>query len=433
MSSKELWRTLSESHRATHVPNTEPIAAEPEDPRIEFPNQPAKLKFIEGLRGLAALYVALGHLCTMVDPAKFTGRHDGSTEAMRRFVSCFGYGHLAVAIFIVISGFSLQLSLFTSGDGTLKDLKRFYMRRVRRILPTYYACLAFSIAVALLFTGSLAKRYGDPFGWYLPVNLTTVSVHLLLIQNWSKGWMYTINGVLWSIAIEAQLYVVFPAIVRGLNRIGRTVVLCAATIAAVAALNLFSEASKLYVWYLPLFVTGMVAAHLAYRPHLRYGVVPGLALVLGGVLSLAGIRSCIQGVHLPAQDGLFGVATACALYAMTVMPQLLMARALSARLLTFVGGFSYSLYLMHHPIEQAMFWLKPVSVHGKYALLYQFGVSLPVVMIGTWLFSLVFEKPFIPSASRSKRTASDDPSVEHSVREFKSGIVVKDEPLRKLV
>lgn len=365
-----------------------------------------KLRFIEGMRGAAALYVALGHLCTMVDPAKMVGFDDKSPELMKRFVACFGYGHLAVAIFIVISGFSLQLSLFTNGDGTMRSVKRFYKRRARRILPTYYASLAASLAVAWFITPLLVIRYHDPFTMYLPVNPTTFWTHVFLIHNWSPDWMYKINGVFWSIAIEVQLYVVFPVIVKGMNRIGRLAVLGLAMLAALIVLNYAAQAPKLYPWFVPLFVCGMVAANFAYRPHLRLGLMPALALVLSALLVGLGAWSCSQGVNLPLQDALFGAGAACAMYAMTVRPMHFLARGFRLRWLTFVGGFSYTLYLMHHPIEQAMFWLKPAAIQGPQAVLYQFLVSLPMVILGTWLFSLAFEKPFLSKPSRPRELAA---------------------------
>jgi peptidoglycan/LPS O-acetylase OafA/YrhL len=359
-----------------------------------------KLRFIEGMRGIAALYVALGHLCTMVDPAKMVGFTDGSPIAMQRFIACFAYGHLAVAIFIVISGFSLQLSLFTAGDGSMKSVKRFYLRRMRRILPTYYACLAASTAVAVFITPQLLSRYHAPFSIYLPVNSTSILTHLLLIHNWSTSWMYKINGVLWSIAIEVQLYVLFPLLVKGLNRLGRVALFSITAVVALLVLNTVADAPKLYPWFLPLFVSGMVGAHLAYRPNLRVGILPGAALGIAAVLVLLGIQSCSGGTNLPVQDGLFGVAAACSMYAMTIRPTLWLARGLSLRWITFIGSFSYSLYLMHHPIEQIMFWIKPLDVRGPQAVLYQFCIAMPMVILGTWLFSLVFEKPFLPKPYR---------------------------------
>jgi peptidoglycan/LPS O-acetylase OafA/YrhL len=123
-------------------------------------------------------------------------------------------------------------------------------------------------------------------------------------------------------------------------------------------------------------------------------------LFLSAALIGLGAWSCSQGTNLPLQDGLFGAGAACAMYAMAVQPMHFLARSFRWKWLTFIGGFSYTLYLMHHPIEQAMFWLKPAWIQGPQAVAYQFAVSLPMVILGTWLFSLVFERPFLSKPSR---------------------------------
>jgi peptidoglycan/LPS O-acetylase OafA/YrhL len=99
------------------------------------------------------------------------------------------------------------------------------------------------------------------------------------------------------------------------------------------------------------------------------------------------------------------------MYVMAVKPMHVLARGFRVRWLTFIGGFSYTLYLMHHPIEQTMFWLKPTWIQGPQAVGYQFLVSLPIVILGTWLFSLVFEKPFLSKPSRATAVVESLPAV----------------------
>src|SRR5579884_3183604 len=123
----------------------------------------ARLPFLEALRGLAALYVVIGHICTLADPARLLGRTDHAPEWLRSAMRPFQYGHLAVAAFIVLSGFCLQLSLFSNADGKIGNLKRWFTRRAKRILPAYYGALALSLVVALTVT---VKQHGQPFDTY---------------------------------------------------------------------------------------------------------------------------------------------------------------------------------------------------------------------------------------------------------------------------
>jgi peptidoglycan/LPS O-acetylase OafA/YrhL len=351
-----------------------------------------RIPFVEGMRGLAALYVVLGHLCSMSDPSYLAGKASTAPIWFQRLASPFAFGHLAVAAFIVISGFCLQLSLFGGGDGRIRSAKRFFVRRALRILPAYYGCLAASLLVALYVT---PKLRGMPFELYIPATRENVLAHLFLVHNLSPAWMYKLNGVLWSISIEAQLYLLFPLIVAGFFRIGRWWTLSLASIAAAVVLFTVPEALKLYSWFLPLFALGMASAHLVYRPHPRIGLRAGIAKLLAGSAVVLCAIGLVRGWILPVSDVLCGIAVASLCYYGTIGRPTVTVRFLSSKVLVALGAFSYSLYLMHHPIQQVLFWLKPASVVGAAAIFAYLLATLPVILAGAWLFSLVFERPFL--------------------------------------
>lgn len=360
----------------------------------------SKLAFIEGMRGLAALYVVLTHFCSMAAPQLAKGK---SEDWVRWLMAPFAYGHLAVAAFIVISGYCLQYSLYRAGDGRLMQPRKFFKRRALRILPAYYACLLLSIATCIWVTSRFEGQ--KPFDQYLPLTPANVASHFLMIHNLSPTWMYKINGVLWSIAIEAQLYVVFPLIVMGLFRFGRLQTLAIVGAAAWAIAAVFPGGMKLYPWFGFLFVVGMVTASLAFRPHLRAGVIPkgmtGFATVaLFATYLLLNLRTANVWPDLS-----FGLAVAALIYVMTVEPGGALDRFLSWRPLVQLGLFSYSLYLMHHPIQQMLFLWRPAFVQSAPAILaYFIVVGLPVILLGTYGFYRLFEQPFIKSGAAKNRS-----------------------------
>jgi hypothetical protein len=60
---------------------------------------------------------------------------------------------------------------------------------------------------------------------------------------------------------------------------------------------------------------------------------------------------------------------------------------------------------MHHPILQAIFVHKPAWVKGDaLEMAYCLAVALPLILLGTWLFSLAFEKPFIAKKAGKRQT-----------------------------
>jgi len=307
-------------------------------------------------------------------------------------MGCFSLGHLAVAAFIVISGFCLELSLFANEVGILRSVSRFYKRRAQRILPPYYACLAISIYVALTIT---VYQVGFPFSQYLPVDQTRILTHVFLIHNFSPDWMYKINGVLWSIAIEVQLYILFPIFVKSINKVGRILTLAGVGFVAYEFIIRVPQAQKMYIWYLPLFVAGIVSAHLAFKPT-KIGRLP----VVGSLFSIACLCGCAYSLSqdwpIFASDLFAGFAIAGICYALTGAARGPLYHLLVSRPVVFLGTMSYSLYLMHHPIAQVLYANRPKWVNGETSLFLYFIASLPIILVGCWGFYRLFEKPFMP-------------------------------------
>src|SRR3954464_15774368 len=95
-----------------------------------------------GRRGVAALFVVVNHVFLRAFPGY-------PVDRAPFWAAPFIYGRFAVVVFIVLSGFSLALSPARHG-WRLDGVSRFAARRARRILPAYWAALAFSLAVAWL-------------------------------------------------------------------------------------------------------------------------------------------------------------------------------------------------------------------------------------------------------------------------------------------
>lgn len=143
------------------------------------------LGFLDGLRGLAAFYVVCHHFLAWSSSAL--------PRWAQRAVSWADFGHTAVGIFIVLSGFSLMLPVARSQNGRLRGGVRLYLsRRARRILPPYYAALLLSLLPSALFSR--------------PLTLASVLSHAVLLHNLDPRWCHDINMALWSVATEWQIY-----------------------------------------------------------------------------------------------------------------------------------------------------------------------------------------------------------------------------------
>ena len=103
--------------------------------------QPGRVVGLDGIRGLAALFVVLNHIFERAWPG-YPVNHAPFWAAWMI------YGRFAVIIFIALSGFSLGLGPARSG-WRFKSIATYEHRRAWRILPPYWAALVFS----LLLTG----------------------------------------------------------------------------------------------------------------------------------------------------------------------------------------------------------------------------------------------------------------------------------------
>ena len=106
---------------------------------MDTPARP-RLIGLDGIRGLAALFVVLHHSYLMA----FPGFPETHAPAWTGFLL---YGHFAVVVFIVLSGFSLAVSPARNG-WRLDSLAKFARRRAWRILPPYWPALLFLLLVA---------------------------------------------------------------------------------------------------------------------------------------------------------------------------------------------------------------------------------------------------------------------------------------------
>ncbi len=355
------------------------------------PRPASRLAFIEGMRGLAAFYVVLQHCVTMLDPAQAMLKPGAHPAWLREVFLLLLNGHFAVSAFIVLSGYCLQLALYQKGDGQLRDVRSFLYRRFWRILPPYYACLAISLVVCHFVT---SRQTGMPWEQYLPVTWENTMAHVLMIHNLSRDWMYKINGVLWSISIEFQLYLVFPALAGALWRWGARVVVPVLGVLVAVLLVTLPASEKLYPWYAALFGLGMAGARLALHP--KKSPPQGWLLAGAVVFLVAALWSTTVTKELVLRDALMGVAVTLTLALGTQNPDHWWVRPFAWRPMVFVGAFSYSLYLMHHPILQILYVSRPAWAGTPLRTFgYLLVVAVPVILVLSWMFYRVFEKPFI--------------------------------------
>src|SRR3954453_6898371 len=288
---------------------------------------PQRLAGLDGLRGLAALFVVLNHI--------FLPPFPGYPRDRAPFwAGWFIYGRFAVVVFIVLSGFSLALSPARRG-WRLDAVSRFARRRAPRILPAYWAALAFSLAVAWLVV--------PPPGQAVPGG-TSVVVNGLLVQNLVGA--PSPNRAFWSMAVEAQLYIAFPLLLLMVRRWGAvamwatvTLIVAAVGIVGPHTFVIQSPPDLAALFALGILGAGIVGASRARRawPGARVGpaaAAPVLATIWwrGSVWTLG---------HLLWVDLALGPAVVCLLAGLATGHPAPLLRLLDARPLRTLGSWSY--------------------------------------------------------------------------------------------
>jgi peptidoglycan/LPS O-acetylase OafA/YrhL len=405
-----------EQSKRFRVGSRRPGAGDDAAERVEAaPAGPAadrRLHFLDSVRAVSALYVVAHHLYLAVYP----GYPVNTGPAV---MAPLMYGQFGVAVFIVVSGFSLALAPVKRDWQLTGGFKRFIRRRAWRIIPPYWAALFLSVAIV----GLVVNQRAD-----VVLSVRGVLTHLFLVQDVVEG--PTPNGAFWSIAVEWQLYFVFPLFLLVRRRFG-AVVLCASIVAVVSAIELAAPHSAvadklthLSPQFAALFVFGIVAASVTVRAPGKgirwWGWLAVLAaVVLVGLCLAMGVEGSIS--HLYWLDLVIGVSVATGIAALAARPGGRVRQALEVRPLTGIGQFSYSLYLIHAPLLLVA-WLFVVQPLGltqivSYAVMF-FGV-LPFIMLASYGFYRGVERPFVRHRSLGAllgRSASQPTRVDDLAR-----------------
>ena len=364
-----------------------------------------RLEYLDGLRAAASLYVVLFHagVCFSPNPVPNWARN------LQRALS---FGHDAVAVFIVLSGYCLMLPVARAQGRFAHGLRSYFARRAWRILPPYFAALLGSLFLILALPAleTPTKTIWDDT---MPAfSAGAIGSHLLLVHNLFPAWAHTINGPLWSVATEWQIYFFFPFLLLPIwRRFGQAAsVLVAFTVGSSLIWLAPGAASSANSWYLGLFSLGMCAAGIGFasRPWERAlrERAPWGALSLGLLGAVAcGVTLLIKFWFrvMPLSDSLVGAATACSLIYLTDRAlntagqrRPLPLRLLESRQLVLVGRFSYSLYLTHLPVVSlCYFGLRPLGLTPGLEMLALVLLALPLSLLIAYPFFWVFERRFV--------------------------------------
>lgn len=314
-----------------------------------------KRRYITGLDGIRAIAVIM-------------------VLAYHLKLALFKSGFLGVTVFFVLSGYLITGILISEveEEGTI-DLKNFWLRRIRRLVPA-----VMSMAVVIIFVSAVVNRVIFTKG------CKDFLSSVLGFNNWwqifNKVSYFEAAGVpspfthCWSLAIETQFYLIYPLFLLGIYKLAKSrgegrakrgllfagVTLLLALISVILMIVLFDpqqDASRVYYGTDTRAFSLLFGALLAIL--CEYRMVPrrlsaSVNMVLGSVsfAMLIMMTIAINGSsNFWYRGGQFvgTILTVLMVYAVSGRKTWL-SRFLSNPVLKWIGDRSYSIYLWHYPI-----------------------------------------------------------------------------------
>lgn len=348
---------------------------------------------LDGVRGLAVFMVFVFHFSQGMPDLNLP-------RPLEQGLRLLTLGQKGVDLFFVLSGFLITGILMRTKQSP-HYLRNFYIRRVLRIFPLYFA-----VVFLCLLWGWI---------WSLPG------------YAWSKNWWYALYlqnvgmtfwpgavagpGHFWSLAVEEHFYLFWPFVVLACSRKGLAIFALALIVAAGAfRLLLLSAGYDVFTFTLCRMDALALGALLAvcFRGSAKWNAVSRWTRRLFWPAFLAGIPAffIFSGTHHPVQQAVkylvfAGFCGGLLVLALQASPNALLPRLFINPLLRFMGKISYAMYVFHPwvcgwlgRISTRPAW-SPLKGHVILSTLADFALMVGATILAAWLSWVLFENPIL--------------------------------------
>lgn len=360
-----------------------------------------KYPSLDGLRAVSISFVLFSHLNKKFELFSAEAK---AQVAVNDFVK---QGNLGVHVFFVISGFLITSLLLREQEQTgAVSLTGFYVRRFLRILPVALLYIA-----VLLVLNQLV---------HLQVKTATFLHLLTFTENFDPNYNWY-AGHYWSLSIEEQFYLLFPALFKWSRKVYKNTALFLLILSpAVRISNThfaadFSEAVKSGLIYLDNFLNaGMVSILVgSFTAIVLFGKRFAIRRQTGATVLQVVLMSVIILVHyhLPEpfagiQQWLSALLIAVFLVSTLVYRHNFIFRFLNHPFVMRIGVLSYSLYIWQQLFSNRASW----GAWGSHPFLFVF--QLVAIGAVAYLSYAFFESPFLKLKGKLHSKKAAQPSAE---------------------
>ena len=330
-------------------------------------------KEIDFLRAIAVLFVVFYHYFPELIPK----------------------GYLGVDLFFVISGFLISFQIYYLTEKNEFNLKDFYIRRIKRILPaTLFTILIVFFIASYLFT------YNDFYSL-----LKSIIYSLFFSSNfffWMDGGYFGPNDELkpllhfWSLSVEEQFYIIFPFLFLFLLKFIKNIklIIFAVTVVIILSftlnillINIGGSNPAFFllptrVWNLGLGVLAMLIFVNKKKTHSNFEALFLIFLIFIGV-----------SYEIPYLPTNFLIVFSCFMFLRKKLPKkFIFKKIFENKYFNYLGLISFSLYLWH--------W--PLLVFFKYYYVYELNIWIKIMSLIIMFIISVFSYHFIELTFRYK-------------------------------
>ena len=349
------------------------------------------LKGLNGIRAIAAVSVVLSHV--------------GLPGIKLPYVlSIGGLAQYGVTIFFTLSGFLITYLLFKEKEQTAISIRKFYIRRILRIWPLYFAYL-FIVIIIMVFTDRSTLSPLLPWYLFFAANLPAIlHTYIPFVSHY------------WTLGVEEQFYIFWPWVIKKTSNVLKALIIFTACFFALKFFFRFiyfkwGYIAPLHVLWVNRFECmslGGIAAVLCIRGH-RLFLQIATHRITDTICWIGLAIMCMNKFYItPLLDHDFAALVAIGL----IVNQCFNKRPLinlENRFFDLLGKLSYGMYIIH-----------PLIIFYYYSLLNYFKMgditktiviyagSLLLTVAVAWLSYTFFEKKFLLMKDRFTTIKNSD-------------------------